>query len=357
MYISGPHRKVYFGNGSHSSQSSVDSIEKVVFRDIVSWLYPFSFEDSPEGFGNIEVRGIGRKEKQEESSLFPDGPELPYNSAAMTLGIVKDHKGLLFNFSGECFKVVGQPLGGDGICGCETLVSAPIVHHPVDVEASFLFGRDVYLLTREFPPVRDITFGASMCLISKIQINATFIPLLYKLLQLLALIRIELRRGLTLGTFPYTSKSCANADKKFLKVLLLASLPVAACHLCFAFIRLSRSFSIASLTAVSSEESMIGLAPCPGLFRRPASPFSRYRLTQRLTIGSETDKAQAISLEERPSDFINIIWLRFCMKALGSNSTVYSNSTFCLFVRVNSVILIVTLEWQMFSQKYMYNNF
>ena len=218
MYISSPHRKVYFGNGSHSSQSSVDSIEKVVFRDIVSWLYPFPFEDSPKGFSNIEVRGIGRKEKQEESSLFPDGSELPYNSAAMNLGIVKDHKGLLFNFSGKCLKVFGQSLRGDGICGCEALISTPIVHHPVYVEAPFLFGRDVYLLTREFPPVRDITFGASMCLISKIQINAAFLPLSYKLLQQLVLISMELGRGLTLGRLPYTSKSYANADKRFITV-------------------------------------------------------------------------------------------------------------------------------------------
>ena len=37
-----------------------------------------------------------------------------------------------------------------------------------------------------------------------------------KVCDLIGLIRIELRRGLPLGTFPYTSISRANADKKAL---------------------------------------------------------------------------------------------------------------------------------------------
>ena len=45
------------------------------------------------------------------------------------------------------------------------------------------------------------------------------------------LVRIELRRGLSLGTFSYTSISRANADKKARNVLSLASLPVSYTHL------------------------------------------------------------------------------------------------------------------------------
>ena len=52
------------------------------------------------------------------------------------------------------------------------------------------------------------------------------------------LVRIELRRGLSLGTFSYTSISRANADKKARNVLSLASFPEACCQDSLAFFTL-----------------------------------------------------------------------------------------------------------------------
>lgn len=292
MYISGPHREVYFGNEIHSDPDHIDNIEKVVLIHIITRLHPFTFENSP--------NGVGR---------------------------------------------------------CKAQISASTGHYPIDGKPGFLFGGNVYLLTWEFLPIMDIAFGTGLPLIPEIQIDATFLPLSYKISQLHNPGLIVLQQEFNFWTISYTSKSCTKADKKLQKVLLLALLPVAFCHLSIAFLRLYLSFSMAPLTASSSDESMIGLSPCPELFRRPANPFSRYRLTHRLTIGSETNKAQEISREESPSDFVNIIRLRFCTKALGSNSTVFSTSTFYFLVRVNSVMHLITLALKILNQKYMYNNF
>ncbi len=54
-----------------------------------------------------------------------------------------------------------------------------------------------------------------MALATEIEINLTNIKLMHKLLQLPQLRLIELRQEVLIWTFPYTSKSCAKADKNF----------------------------------------------------------------------------------------------------------------------------------------------
>ncbi len=147
---------------------------------------------------------------------------------------------------------------------------------------------------------------AHMALITKIKVYQPAVELMHKLLQLLPLVLIELRRGFPLWTFPYTSKSCAKADKKLLNMLLHASFPVAPCHLSLAFITLSLSFRIASMTFSVSEESMMGFAPWPGLFRRPSMPDLRYLFTHRLTVRTVVESSSAIDFDERPFAFNNI---------------------------------------------------
>ena len=105
-----------------------------------------------------------------------------------------------------------------------------------------------------------------------------------KLLQKFLLISVLLRRGGSLRTFPYTSKSCAIADKKFLKAPSLICFPVASSRAALAFETLRRCCLIAALTAsLSSLVLMMRLRPFPGLFLRPPMPSAWNLLTQCIT--------------------------------------------------------------------------
>lgn len=142
-----------------------------------------------------------------------------------------------------------------------------------------------------------------MALITVIKVYESIICLSFEFLQLLGLIRIELRRGLPLGTFSYTSISRANADKKALNVLSLASFPDAFCHASLAFITLCLSCSMALRTASSSEQSIIGLRPRPGRVSNPEIPSVSKRFTQEFTEIWVMSVCNPISFEVRPCDF------------------------------------------------------
>ena len=82
----------------------------------------------------------------------------------------------------------------------------------INVVRAFIWNIDI--LTAELPSVWHISLGADVAFISIIKVNETVFLLLYEFMQLLGLVRIELRRGFPLWTFPYTSVSRAKADKK-----------------------------------------------------------------------------------------------------------------------------------------------
>lgn len=142
-----------------------------------------------------------------------------------------------------------------------------------------------------------------MTLITIVKVYETVLFLLYEFLQLLSLVRIELRRGSPLGTFPYTSISRANADKKARKVLSLDFLPEACCQASFAFFTLCLSFSMALRTASSSELSVIGFRPHPGRVSRPLTPSHSNRLTHELTDVCVISVCPPTSFDVRPLDF------------------------------------------------------
>lgn len=339
-------------------QPSIDSIEEIVSRDIIRGLYPLTLEHSPESLRNVEMRGIRRQEEKVQSPFLPDLSHFLHIFAAMYLGIVKHDECVLPYCKGEPVKEIRDALGCHAIGGAEAVVVTVIVNHSPDIESCASVRGNGDVLSGELPSVWHVSFCTSEAPVSEIEIDEAFTVLLFKLLQLLLLISVELRRGCPFGRFPYTSKSCAKADKKALNVSRHASLPVACCHLSLAFMTLSLSFSMASRTASSSEVSIIGLAPCPGLFRSPSAPCARYRLTHRLTLCSEHDSISAISFEGMPWALNNIIWLRFCMNGLGSKCSMYSNSTRCFLVRFTSVILIVVyLTYTQKSCQHMCINF
>ncbi len=359
MNISGSFGEVDKVGCSQPGETSVDSIEKVVSRDIVRRLDPLPLEHSPNSLGYVEVGGIRWQEEKVKSTFLPYPSHFPHIFAPVHLGIVKHDECVLPYCKGELVKEIRYAFGYHAFGGAEAMIAAVVVNHSPDIESCAPVRWNGDVLAGEVPAVRHTAFGTGEAPVSEIEVDKTFSILLFKLLQLLLLISVELRRGCPFGRLPYTSKSCAKADKKARYVSRHASLPVALCHLSLDFMTLSLSFSIASLTAASSDGSMIGLAPWPGLFRRPSIPCSRYHLTQRLTLCSEHDSLSAISFEGSPSALSNTIRLRFCMNGLGSKCSMYSNSTRCFLVSVTSVILIVVsyLDIKQKSCQHMYINF
>lgn len=171
-------------------------------------------------------------------------------------------------------------------------------------------------------------------------------------LLLLGLIRIELRRGLPLGTFSYTSISRANADKKALNVLSHASFPDAFCHASLAFITRCLSCSIALQTASSSEQSIIGLRPRPRRVSKPVMPSVSKRFTHELTDIWVMSVCNPTSFEVKPCDFNRIARQRIRYAWLLPLRKPDSNCRRCLAVNSITLILAITMCIYMFAQKY-----
>ena len=71
MNLSGSFGKIYKEGCFQSCEPSVDSIEKVVNRDIIRMLDSLSLEHSPKSLGYVEMRGIRR---QKEKGRVPVSP-------------------------------------------------------------------------------------------------------------------------------------------------------------------------------------------------------------------------------------------------------------------------------------------
>ena len=338
MNISGPFGEVDKVGCYQSGKIPIDSIEKIVSRDIIRRLYPLPLEHSPKSLGNVEMRGIRRQEEKVKSPFLPYFSHFLHILASVYFGVVKHDECVLPYCKGEPANEILYAFGCHAFGGTEAMIPAVVVNHSPDIESCATGRWNGDVLTGKLPAVWHISFGTSEASVSKIEVNKAFTILTSKLLPLLLLISVELRRGCSIDRFPYMSKSCAKADKKALYVSRHASLLVACCHLSLAFITLSLSFSIASLTASSFDESIMGLAPCPGLFRRPSTPCSKYRFTHWTTLCSEHNSFFAISFDGRPSALSYIIRLRFCINGLESKCSMYSNSTRCLLVSFTSVI-------------------
>ena len=261
MNISGSFGEVDKVGCSQSSETSVDSVEKIVSRHIVRRLDPLPLEHSPDSLGYVEVGGIRWQEEKVKSPFLPYLSHFLHMLAPVHFGIVKHNECVLPYCKGELVKEIRYAFGCHAFGGAEAMIPAAVVNHSPYIESCAPVRWNGDVLTGEVPAIWHIAFGAGEAPVSEIEVDKTFPVLLFKLLQLLLLISVELRRGCPFGRLPYTSKSCAKADKKALYVSRHASLPVACCHLSLAFMTLSLSFSIASLTAASSDESMIGLAP------------------------------------------------------------------------------------------------
>ena len=288
---------------SKSGQRSIGCIKQRVCGEIIHRSEPFALENSPQSLRYIQMRAVRWEKEEEQTALLPYRAKFLHELAPVHTRIVQHHKCIPADTHRQSVNKVCYFLGCHVLRRRETLIVVVAVNHAEDIESDTSFRRDIYILSTELPAIRDIAFCAYMAFISVVEVYETFNCLSFEFLQLLGLIRIELRRGFPLRTFPYTSISRANADKKDLKVLSLASLPEACCQASFAFFTLCLSFSMAMRTASSSELSMIGFRPRPGRVSRPLIPSASNRLTQELTDIWLISVWKPTCSEVRPADF------------------------------------------------------
>lgn len=286
---------------SNCSQCPVGRIEKCVSIHIVLWSDPFSLQYPPKCFRNVQMRGIWRQIEKEKTSFLPYWAQLPYFMIAMDGCIIKYNKGVLTHLKRESIEEINNLVCGDILGSCKTLIIIPAVNHTKDVQSCASLGCNAYILSGKLPTIRNVPFGANVAFIGIVEGNTSLTFLLFKFLQLLILVLVELRRGDSPWAFPYTLISCANADKKRLKVKSLASFPVASCQATLALLTLCLSCSIAARTASVSEQSIIGFRPRPGRVCRPAMPSERKRFTHAFTDTKLISVCSPAFAEEKPS--------------------------------------------------------
>ena len=310
--------KVDIQDFSHISQGSVCSVEQIVPANVILWLYPLSLEYPPKSFRKVEMWRIRGEKEDEKSPLLPKFTMAHDFLSPVDPCVIKHDNGLFADAKRQAVKILDDFLRVDGFrCGKPLIIGGP-VDYAKAIESEFLVGRDVTILSFELPPVRHVAAGAYMGFIPVVKVYETLRTFIFKFLQLLALVGVELRRGLSPWTFPYTSISCTNADKKRLNVSSGAVLPEDAPQAAFAAFTLCRSASMALRMVSSSDPLLImGLAPCPGRFCSPSTPSARNRSTHLLIDCWHKSTFNAICGELKPCDFNRTArqrWRRKCAR-------------------------------------------
>lgn len=288
-----------------SRQCPIDGIKEVVATRIILRSDPFGFHYPPQCFRKVQVRGIRRKIKEEKPTFLPQCPQFSYLLVSMYARIVKHDERVFLNAQGKGVEVFNDLVRVNAFSRGEPMIAVVPVYHAEDVDPLCLLGWGIHVFVTELPAVRHIAFGAYVTLIGVIKVYLAVHVQLFKFLQLLGLIRIELRRGYSPWAFSYSLISCANADKKRLNVWSLASLPVAFCQASRALLTLCLSCSMALRTTSSSVQSMIGLRPRPGRVCKPLMPSCMKRFTQKLTDTCDISVCKPTCLLESPDDLSN----------------------------------------------------
>lgn len=337
---------------SKCSQRTVGCIEKGICGAVIHRPEPFALEYSPERFGYIQMWTVWRQEKEKQSTFLPYRTEFTHELASVDTRIVKDNESIPAETERKPVKEIGNLICRHILGSGKSLIPIIAVYHAENIEPQTSFGGDIDILTAELPSVWHISLGADVAFISIVEVDETVFFLLYEFLQLLGLIRIELRRGFPLRTFSYTSISRAKADKKALKVLSEASFPEACCHASFAFFTLCLSSSMALRTASSSEQSMIGFRPRPGRVSRPLMPSDSKRFTQELTDICVISVWAPTCSDVRPVDFRSTARQRIRYAWLLPWRKPSSNCRRCWSVSCITLIFAIAMCLYVFTQRY-----
>ena len=219
--------------------------------------------------------------------------------------IVKHDERIFLYVQGKGVEVFNDLVRVNTFSRGEPMIAVVLVYHAEDVDPLCLLGWNIHVFVTELPAVRHIAFGAHMAFIGVIEVYLAVYVQMFKFLQLLGLMRIELRRGYSPWAFSYSLISCANADKKRLNVESLAFLPEACSHAALALLTLCLSCSIARRTVSSSEQSMIGFRPLPERVFNPSIPSDLKRFTQAFTLTWLISVCTPAAAEDSPSAFSN----------------------------------------------------
>ena len=264
----------------YSCQNPISGIKKRFCSGIVLWSEPFPFHNTPKSLHNVQMRRIRRDVEEKETPFFPNRTHSFYFLIMVYTCIIQHDKCLSVGLERESVEKIDNFLCIDRFAGTEPFKVVILVNYAKDVKLFGFFNRNVDIFSGKLQLVKDISFCADMGFVTIEEVDCSFFKKYFKFLQFLGLIRIELRRGLALRTFFYTSIPCANADKKRLNVDSLASLPEAFCQASLAVRTLCWSEPMALRTATSSEQFMMALRPCPGRVYNPLIPWLSKRLPQ-----------------------------------------------------------------------------
>ena len=323
---------------SNIRQCPVGVIEEVVRTCVVLRSDPFAFQNSPQRLCNIQMRGIWWKKENVKSPVFPYRSELLNPSVSMYSSIVKHDECLLVYSEGELIEESDNLAGRHPLRCSESFIPVASGNHTEDVEPSNSLGRNVHVLSFKLPAVGNVPFGTGMAFVTIIEFYLSFFGLALKFLQLLNLVFVELRRGYSPWAVSYTLISCANADKKRLKVDSLASLPLDCSQVALALFTLCLSSSMARRTASSSEQSMIGLRPRPGRVSRPLMPSVSKRCTHDRTAWDSISVCSPTLAADKPSHFRSTARQRIRKQCFEPCRKPCSNSRRSASVRDNCLI-------------------
>ena len=187
---------------SKCSERTIGCIKEGICGAIIHRSEPFALEDSPESLGDIQMWTIGRQGKEKLATFYPYRSKLPHELASVDTRIVKDYTGILADTKRKPVKEIGDFVCRHILGSGESFISVVAVYHAENVEPQFPFGGDINILAAELPSAWHIFLSADVAFISIIEVNQTVSFLLFKFLQLRGIIRIELRRGFPLRTFP-----------------------------------------------------------------------------------------------------------------------------------------------------------
>ena|GEM_PF-4353627 len=147
--------KVHIQDISNICQGSVCSIEKIVFANIILWLYPLALKYPPKRFGKVQMWRVWGKKEGEKSPFLPKLAMAHNFLYPVNLRVIKHNNSLPVDAKRQEVKVVDDSVRVDGLCcGKPIIIGLPVN----DPKAKFL--------------------------------------------QLLALVGIELRKSFHLGHFP-----------------------------------------------------------------------------------------------------------------------------------------------------------
>ena len=251
----------------------------------------------------FESQKVTKSGEDIEAALSPFLNHFLHLAPRMDARIVKNDEGWSGNCQRECINKISHILSLYTLTACKTMIGIVPSDHAENIESGGFHGRHKDILSGELPAIRDISLCADMAFVSEVKVNESLITEIFKFLQLLTLNRIELRRGCHPWAFGDTLISCARTSKKRLKVMSLAVFPEAFSHSALANFTLCRSRDTASRTNASSEQSIIGLRPCPGFVFSPFMPSFAYLCVQLKTDGVDTSSFCATSSFDKFSLF------------------------------------------------------